>query len=86
MCVIAQNAEALFGKMRVVDAVIPGDHGVGVLGKVVLILDSIGRVGQDHGHTAIRELRKQVHAVHVVELIAEALHSNLLLYGDGSLA
>ena len=54
-----------------------------MLGKIVLVLNTIGRVSQDHGDAAIRDLGKQVHTVHAVKFVAEHLHSALRSYFIG---
>ena len=44
MAVVLQNAVALAGKAPIVDAVITNDERMAVLGKLVLITNTIGRI------------------------------------------
>src|SRR5699024_6089870 len=64
-----QDAVALLGEPSVVDPPIALQHGVGRGGKLVLIPDAIGRVGQDQGNSPIREFSHQVQAVTLKNLI-----------------
>ena len=56
MGIVFQHPEALAGKAAVIYAVVARKHRVFPAGKMVLIGNSIGRVGQYQRNTVIRQL------------------------------
>ena len=69
--IIPQNAVAFPRKAFIVYPAVPVQLLMGLSGKMVLIRDAIGRVGQDQRHKAIRDMRHQLHTVRAVNLVAQ---------------
>ena len=46
------------------------------MGVVILIPDAVGRVSQKHGHIAVRDLRKQLQTIHLVDSVSLRLHNH----------